>query len=247
MRRADEKKAAAGDKTMKERMSYVDDNQLLKVLVEGYKPPTVTSQRRALTSQNCGPILQELLRKDIICQKALNNSAIFPQFFDFVQLPNFEDSSIAFQTFKVFMFRHKMVRDCFVEYLQNNDEPFFKKYHELIQCNNYVTRRQSLSLLGEILLDRKNFSVMMKYINNKKNLQLMMRLLKANSKAIQFEAFHIFKVFIANPKKNDDILKILRNNKGKLINFLEKFQNDKEDEQFVNEKQILINHLQDVE
>lgn len=29
---------------------------------------------------------------------------------------------------------------------------------------NYVTRRQSLKLLGEILLDRANFDIMMKYI-----------------------------------------------------------------------------------
>merc|ERR1711964_713168 len=139
-----------------------------------------------------------------------------------------------------FMFRHKMIRECFSTYLAENSEEFFQQYHVLIQCNNYVTRRQSLKLLGEILLDRKNFDVMMQYINNKKNLQLMMRLLKAQSKAIQFEAFHIFKVFVANPNKNADILKILSQNKSKLIRFLSDFQKEKDDEQFINEKQILI-------
>lgn len=40
----------------------------------------------------------------------------------------------------------------------------FTKYNTLLTSENYVTRRQSLKLLGEILLDRSNFEIMMKYI-----------------------------------------------------------------------------------
>merc|ERR1739848_186311 len=163
------------------RMDYIKDDggTMLATLVAGYE----SQDGQQSLAQNCGPILQEILRKDVMCTRALNDDNIFPKFFEYVQLPNFEDSSVAFQTFKVFMFRHKMVRECFVQYLAANYQAFFDQYHQLIQCNNYVTRRQSLKLLGEILLDRKNFKVMMEYINNKKNLQLMMRLLKAQSKA----------------------------------------------------------------
>jgi hypothetical protein len=57
-----------------------------------------------------------------------------------------------------------------------------------------VTKRQSLKLLGEILLDRANFNVMTKYIANEANLKMMMNLLRDKSKNIQFEAFHVFKV-----------------------------------------------------
>jgi len=64
----------------------------------------------------------------------------------------------------------------------------------LILSNNYVTKRQSLKLLGEILLDRANFNVMTKYIANEGNLKMMMNLLRDKSKNIQFEAFHVFKV-----------------------------------------------------
>ena len=60
--------------------------------------------------------------------------------------------------------------------------------------NNYVTKRQSLKLLGEILLDRANFNVMTRYISNEANLKMMMNLLRDKSKNIQFEAFHVFKV-----------------------------------------------------
>lgn len=49
-------------------------------------------------------------------------------------------------------------------------------------------------MLGEILLDRANFSVMTKYIASEANLKMMMNLLRDKSKNIQFEAFHVFKV-----------------------------------------------------
>ena len=55
-------------------------------------------------------------------------------------------------------------------------------------------------LLGELLLDRYNFSVMTKFISNTDNLKQQMNLLKEKSKNIQFEAFHVFKVFCSFPR-----------------------------------------------
>lgn len=51
-----------------------------------------------------------------------------------------------------------------------------------------------LQLLGELLLDRHNFTVMTRYISKPENLKLMMNLLRDKSPNIQFEAFHVFKV-----------------------------------------------------
>ena len=51
-----------------------------------------------------------------------------------------------------------------------------------------------LQLLGELLLDRHNFTVMTRYISNPENLKVMMMMLKDKSRNIQFEAFHVFKV-----------------------------------------------------
>jgi hypothetical protein len=42
----------------------------------------------------------------------------------------------------------------------------------LLQSENYVTRRRSLKLLAEILLDRSNYTVMMRYISSKHNLKV---------------------------------------------------------------------------
>ena len=80
------------------------------------------------------------------------------------------------------------------EYLEKNYDRFFTAYTTLVLSSNYVTKRQSLKLLGEILLDRTNFNVMTRYIGNEANLKMMMNLLRDKSKNIQFEAFHVFKV-----------------------------------------------------
>ena len=53
-------------------------------------------------------------------------------------------------------------------------------------------------------------------------------------------AFHVFKVFVANPNKPSEIVSILAKNKSKLVTYLSSFQNDKEDLQFIEEKKLLI-------
>lgn len=80
------------------------------------------------------------------------------------------------------------------EFLEKNYDRFFECYQNLLKSENYVVRRQSLKLLGELLLDRHNFNVMTKYISNADNLKMMMEMLKDKSRNIQFEAFHVFKV-----------------------------------------------------
>ena len=62
----------------------------------------------------------------------------------------------------------------------------------------YVRKLCGTQLLGELLLDRANVKVMMRYVSDSKNLQMMMMLLKDNSRSIQFEAFHVFKVSLSS-------------------------------------------------
>lgn len=85
---------------------------------------------------------------------------------------------------------------------------------------------------------------MTKYISDANNLKLMMILLRDKNRTIQFEAFHVFKVFVANPNKLPPILNILIKNRDKLVSFLSSFHNDKEDDQFSDEKAFLIKQIQ---
>ncbi|UZJ52661.1 hypothetical protein CBS101457_001981 [Exobasidium rhododendri] len=202
--------------------------EVLFVALKGYENPDI--------ALNTGMILREMLRHEVLA-KTLLYSERFYTFPDHIEKTTFGISCDAFANFKETLTRHKgMV----AEYLEKNYDKFFTMYKELLHSPNYVTKRQSLKLLGEILLDRTNFNIMTRYISSEDNLKDMMNLLKDKSKNIQFEAFHVFKVFVANPKKPPVIESILRRNRERLVQFLTAFHNDKDDEQFVDEKQYVL-------
>lgn len=80
-------------------------------------------------------------------------------------------------------------------YLSTNYDLFFGRYHSiLVQSESYVTKRQSIKLLGEILLDRANYSVMTVYVDSGDHLKACMTLLRDDRKMVQYEGFHVFKV-----------------------------------------------------
>lgn len=219
-------------------VEYLEANiGILKKLCEGYDNPVV--------ALNCGALLRDGLKHEVLCKIVLEHEEILYPFFKYVQKPAFDVASDAFSTFKMILTLHKKLA---ARVLEEEYDKFFGAYNNLIQSTNYVSMRQSIKLLGEILLDRKNFNIMIKYINDAENLKIMMILLRGRSKTIQFEAFHVFKVFVANPDKSAPVNEILLRNKSKLIEFLSEFQEDKdEDEQFAEEKNILLTTLSRLE
>lgn len=107
---------------------------------------------------------------------------------------------------------------------------------------NYMTKRVALQILSTVLLTRSNYAVMIKYVNSRTNLILVMKLLRDTSPHITMDAFHVFKVFVANPNKISEVEKILRDNSQKLCAYLETLHYDKEasDQQFADEKKLII-------
>nr|CAG4648686.1 EOG090X07E2 [Polyphemus pediculus] len=209
--------------------------EILFTLVLGYEHQDI--------ALNCGTMLRECARYEALA-KILLYSDDFYNFFKYVEVSTFDIASDAFSTFKELLTKHKIL--C-AEFLEANYDKVFAHYQGLLNSENYVTRRQSLKLLGELLLDRHNFTVMTRYISNPDNLKLMMNMLKEKSRNIQFEAFHVFKVFVANPNKPKPILDILLRNQEKLVDFLTKFHTDRsEDEQFNDEKAYLIKQIKEL-
>ena len=100
-------------------------------------------------------MLRECIRYEALT-KILLNSEEFYDFFKYVEVSTFDIASDAFATFKELLTRHKMLA---AEFLETNFDRVFRNYQKLLHSDNYVTRRQSLKLLGELLLDRHNFSV----------------------------------------------------------------------------------------
>ncbi|KAJ8350351.1 hypothetical protein SKAU_G00254810 [Synaphobranchus kaupii] len=214
---------------------FCSHQEVLFILLKGYETPQV--------ALNCGIMLRECIRHEPLA-KAMLQSERFQDFFGYVEMSTFDIASDAFATFKDLLTRHKVL---VAEFLEQNYDAVFADYEKLLHSENYVTKRQSLKLLGELLLDRHNFTVMTRYISKPENLKLMMNLLRDKSLNIQFEAFHVFKVFVANPNKTQPIVDILLKNQTKLIEFLSNFQKDRtDDEQFNDEKTYLIKQIRDL-
>lgn len=106
----------------------------------------------------------------------------------------------------------------------------------------YMTKRVALQILSTVLLTRSNYAVMIRYVNSRKNLILIMHLLRDTSPHITLDAFHVFKVFVANPNKIPEVIKILQDNKQKLCAYLETLHSEREqsDTQFRDEKALII-------
>ncbi|TDZ29460.1 Conidiophore development protein hymA [Colletotrichum spinosum] len=240
-------------------LSYVVNNrpQVLLELCHGYEhkesaTPAGAVLREVLKSEAAAAIILyddneesgssnkgiNLIDKD----RRQSGSGVFWRFFDWVDKSSFEVAADAFTTFRELLTKHK---ELVPRYLSVNFDLFFDKYnHVLVQSNSYVTKRQSIKLLGEILLDRSNYSVMTAYVDRGEHLKICMNLLRDDRKMVQYEGFHVFKVFVANPHKSVAVQKILLMNREKLITFLSHFLEDRtDDEQFIDEREFLIKQI----
>ncbi|KAF2753696.1 Mo25-like protein [Pseudovirgaria hyperparasitica] len=221
---------------------------------------------RKESAMPCGGVLREALKHEVVAAIVLydepnpdgkpldlaninldapvSGNGVFWNFFDWIDKGAFEVSADAFNTFRELLTKHKGL---VARYLQANFDSFFAKYNKtLVQSESYVTKRQSIKLLGEILLDRSNYNIMTKYVDIGEHLKIIMRLLKDDRKMINYEGFHVFKkVFVANPNKSMEVQKILIGNRDKLLKFLPAFLQDRQDDdQFMDEKSFLIRQIE---
>ncbi len=129
-------------------------------------------------------------------------------------------------------------KESVTHFLTNNCDQFNAYFDALILSQNYIIRRLSLKLLGELLLDKNNINFTISYAANNTNLKNVMKLLIDPSAAIQFESFHVLKVFIIIPNKAKEISRILYQNKTKLIQLVESIGMHKHDNDFMGDNDV---------
>jgi calcium binding protein 39 len=140
-------------------------------------------------------------------------------------------------------------RDVSAPYVNEHFEEFFAQCHAVLRKNDYVTVRRLLKLLGDLLFEPEYQKVMIRYVNKVEFLQLQMTLLRDKSKSIQFEAFNIFKIFVANPRKTPKVHQILYQNRDKLVKLLRNLSwtSREEDEVFLQDRHTTIEKLKTLE
>lgn len=188
----------------------------------------------------CGQILRDCIKYEQMLHFVIYNP-LFWKFFDYVQIPVFEIATDAFTTLHDVLTLHKKIAS---EFLGAYYSEFTKRINQLVQSNNYVTKRQSVKLLSELVLERRNQTFLNAYFDDTNNLKLIMILLSDKLKNLQIEAFHIFKFFIAKPKKCQGILDILIKNKENFIAFFDDFQLDStNDPTMIDERDYILKEI----
>ncbi|XP_071730728.1 uncharacterized protein [Rutidosis leptorrhynchoides] len=218
-------------------VQYLENHSdLLDFLVAGYDNKEI--------ALNVGNMLRECIKFPTLAKYILESPS-FELFFKYVELANFDVASDAFSTFKDLLTKHP---DAVSEFLTSNYDEFFEQYDKLLTSTNYVTRRQSLKLLSEFLLEPPSSHIMKKYIAEIQHIKVMMTLLTDSSKNIQISAFHIFKIFVANPNKPREIKVILAKNHERLLELLNNLSAGKvgDDDQFEEEKELIIKEIEKV-
>lgn len=181
---------------------------------------------------HCAQMLRACTRYPQLVATVLQDGAC-RRLIDLARHDSFDISSEAFASLRELLLAQREVS---ASYLVANFGEFFADYHTLLQSEtDYVVRRQALRLLGDVLLDRAFMEVMLVYVTNEHFLQIHMNLLRDDSKSIQFDAFHVFKIFVANPKKPPRVHSILYRNRDRLLKLLATITSKAADETVVAE------------
>ncbi len=167
----------------------------------------------------CGQILRDCIKFEVI-NKFVLYSPSFYNFFKYVQIPTFEIATDAMMTLHELLTTHRKLVS---EFLGNNYDVFITAINKLITSKNYVTKRQSVKLLNELVSQRSNQQFLSKFFDDANNLKLTMLLLSDKLKNLQLEGFHTLKFFVANPKRSQKVTDILIKNKANFIEFFKTF------------------------
>ena len=147
---------------------YMLENfDIVKRLIEGYEQPDA--------ALNCGSMIRECIRHNSLASAILNSEYLWKFFDSYVHFPNFEVASDAFNSLRDLLVtvKNKSISSAF---LDAHFTEVFMHYEILLKKGNYVTRRRALKLLGELLLDRSNFNIMIRFIASREHLKVMLAL-----------------------------------------------------------------------
>ena len=199
---------------------------------------------------NSGIMLRECIKIRCIHQLLLSHPYLIePLFTKYAFDTNFDVCSDVFQSIRDLLRKNKQLVSAALNPSKSFYSQLFAWMHNLLESDQYFITRMVLHLLGEFLIDKSNFEIMIAFINSPENLKVFMNLLCSQYPSIQYNAFNVFKIFVANPEKSREVKIILQLNRRPLIEFITSLLPEKEenDDVFAEEKKLVVNVLHKME
>ena len=166
-------------------------------------------------SINAGTMLRECIKIRSIHQLLLSRlSLIEPLFTQYAFDPNFDVCSDVFQSIRDLLRKNKQIVSSALRPSKPLYNQLFSWIYALLESENYVitrivlhvqieSNRLTFQLLGEFLIDKSNFEIMLHFIKSAENLKIFMILLCSQYPSIQFDAFNVFKVGLRSAFESD--------------------------------------------
>ncbi|KAH0793733.1 protein Mo25 [Histomonas meleagridis] len=203
----------------------------LKLLIDFYQHPEL-----AICA---GEMLRLCVRYEPLANHLLTDECL-NTLFSFFSVSHFDVSADSFATFRELMLKAPQAK----EYLQKNCQNIIDRLHKVLDETNYATCRQCLKLIGELVNEYDSFKNT--YLSNDQNLIKIMKLMSSTYQNISLEAFNVFKLFVLYDHKTEAIIRILRTNADKLIEYIHDLLQSNQDQELDKEKDHLIVQLQTI-
>jgi calcium binding protein 39 len=192
-----------------------------------------------------GVMIRDATRFSQIIEYIFKQDLVY-ELFSVLVSDNFDVSTDAFQTLKDVLTNHNEIS---APWLTRNFEKFFPECMKLLKPKDngktdYVTVRQMVALLSTIMLERPFMETMIQFVCHEEFLITTLVLLGNASKVVQYETFHLFKIFAANPRKPPKIAKLLNQNRERIMKILDQIEQDRlDDHEFKQDKNAVVAKL----
>lgn len=186
-----------------------DHASIMTILVHGYASTQYIFMY--------GTMLRDCLRFEALNRIFLHSPDIFG-LFRYLDHANFEVAQDAFVSFREAITKHKHVT---LTFLETHYDAFMDEYKKLMLSAHYITKRMAVKLLTELLLGKTMFRIMTRFVNEADKYEWVVLDMFDTHKNIQVEAFHLFKLFVLNPKKSDDVRALLLAQRVHLLQYLQ--------------------------
>lgn len=121
---------------------------IVEHLYSGYKQEQI--------ALNCGMILREAFKFNVLTEMLFTCAWVW-NIFEYAKLPEFHVSSDAFATLREVLVRNKSLSNAFI---QAKYDKFLLHLNELMHSEDYVLKRQTLKLIGELVSDKQCYELL---------------------------------------------------------------------------------------
>lgn len=168
------------------------------------------------TDVHSGVILRSCMRNNELVQAFLKHGGGF-KLLDFIIKS--QEADKALDLFTTLSCALLQCREAASSWLKANAQCFFGRLNCLLQ-RDFVLQRLVLSLLADVFLDKCFQVAMLGYVSKLENLKIVMELMRGGSLTVRLAAFRLFQLFVANPNKPEPVLRVLLNNRQRLVGLL---------------------------